>query len=193
MNGFQKAERACSSRDADRAQGVHEFCPSQDRGRREDRVLSAHPRPVCIGRKHTVVTTGGAGSSGLPCAMVLTAYIVLSPGTGLFCPRHWRDAKHHANLAPASGRQDHTPSPSASVRSSRATEVSTASRLNVRDDREPPLLRGRDGANITTDLGFGKSEIFLRKGLDRGIKKQAGRANQYSKLHPFCAGDGAAQ
>src|SRR4029077_18348288 len=60
------------------------------RGRREDRVLSARPRPVCIGRKHTVVTTGGAGSSGLPCAMVLTAYIALSPGTGLFCPRRSR-------------------------------------------------------------------------------------------------------
>ena len=68
-----------------------ELCEDDDppiqRGRREDRVLSAHPRPVCIGRKHTVVTTGGAGSSGLPCAMVLTAYIVLSPGTGLSCPR----------------------------------------------------------------------------------------------------------
>src|SRR4029077_13024002 len=52
--------------------------PSEKRGRRESRVLSSHPRPVCIGRKHTVVTTGGAGSSGLPCAMVLTAYIALS-------------------------------------------------------------------------------------------------------------------
>jgi hypothetical protein len=62
------------------------------RGRREDRVLSSHPQPVCIGRKHTVVATGGAGSSGLPCAMVLTAYFVLSPGTGLFCPRHQRIA-----------------------------------------------------------------------------------------------------
>src|SRR4029077_15753264 len=30
-----------------------------------------------------------------------------------------------------------------------------------------PLLPRRDGANTTTDLGFGKSEIFLRKGLDR--------------------------
>jgi len=72
-----------------------EFCmklvPQEIRGRREDRVLSSHPRPVCIGRKHTVVTTGGAGSSGLPCAMVLTAYIVLSPGTGLSCPRHFRE------------------------------------------------------------------------------------------------------
>jgi hypothetical protein len=33
---------------------------------------------VCIGRKHTVVTTGGARSTGLPCAMVLTVYFVLT-------------------------------------------------------------------------------------------------------------------
>ena len=76
------------------------------------------------------------------------------------------------NLAPASGRQDHTTSPSAPVRSSRATKASTASRTNVRDDRDTPLLPRRDGANITTDLGFGKSEIFFARGLDRGIKKQ---------------------
>jgi hypothetical protein len=48
-----------------------------ERGYKQDRVPGSHLRPVCIGRKHTVVTTGGAGSSGLPCAMVLTAYFVL--------------------------------------------------------------------------------------------------------------------
>ena len=42
-----------------------------------------------------------------------TAYIALSPGTGLSCPRH-RAGSLPRNLAPASGRQDHTTSPSAS-------------------------------------------------------------------------------
>ena len=47
-----------------------------------------HPRPVCIGRKHTVVTTGTPETSGLPCAMVLTVSFVISPVTGLCCHRH---------------------------------------------------------------------------------------------------------
>jgi hypothetical protein len=47
---------------------------------------SSHPRPVCIGRKHTVVTTGGAGSSGLPCAMVLTVTSWSPRGPGSFAP-----------------------------------------------------------------------------------------------------------
>jgi hypothetical protein len=41
-----------------------------------------------------------------------TAYSALSPGTGLSCPRHRRKSSS-ANLTPASGRQDHTTSPSA--------------------------------------------------------------------------------
>src|SRR6476620_9709573 len=44
--------------------------------------------------------------------MVLTVTFVLSPVTGLFCHRHLRKLSF-ANLTPASGRQDHTTSPSA--------------------------------------------------------------------------------
>jgi hypothetical protein len=47
---------------------------------------SSHPRPVCIGSKHTVVTTGGAGSSGLPCAMVLRLISRSPRGPGTFAP-----------------------------------------------------------------------------------------------------------
>src|SRR6202171_2382410 len=53
------------------------------------------------------------GTPGLPCAMVLTACFVLSPVTGLSCHRH--PAENPRNLTPASGRQDHTTSPSASA------------------------------------------------------------------------------
>ena len=42
-----------------------------------------------------------------------TAYIALSPGTGLFCPRRFAGLTPQT-LTPASGRQDHTTSPSAS-------------------------------------------------------------------------------
>src|SRR3984893_17733519 len=50
------------------------------------------------------------------------------------------------NLTPASGRQDHTTSPSArSALSSAAPPASIASQPYVRDDRETPLCVGRDG------------------------------------------------
>ncbi|SDT39861.1 hypothetical protein [Bradyrhizobium canariense] len=62
------------------------------------------------------------GTPGLPCAMVLTVYSALSPVIGLSCHRRRCDAKRHhlrdaqassTDLTPASGRQDHTASPSA--------------------------------------------------------------------------------
>jgi hypothetical protein len=54
-----------------------------------------------------------------------------------------------ANLAPASGRQDHTASPSASMPFVFDTSASTASRLACRDDRDTPLVARRDGARMT--------------------------------------------
>jgi hypothetical protein len=42
-----------------------------------------HPQPVCK-KTHTVVATGSPESSGIPCAMVLTAYSALSPATSSF-------------------------------------------------------------------------------------------------------------
>jgi hypothetical protein len=51
---------------------------------------------------------GHTGTSGIPRAMILTAYFALSPVIGLFCHRHQRIES--ANLTPASRRQDHTAS-----------------------------------------------------------------------------------
>ena len=45
---------------------------------------AVHPQPVCIGSKHTVVTTGSTGTPGFPRAMVLTVSFVLSPATSSF-------------------------------------------------------------------------------------------------------------
>src|SRR5438876_8100027 len=58
---------------------------------------------------------------GLPRAMVLTAYFVLSPATRLYCHRRLRiwyvktrlGLRTSTDLTPASGRQNHTTSPSA--------------------------------------------------------------------------------
>jgi hypothetical protein len=43
-------------------------------------------------KMQAAVTTGKAGATGIPCAMVLTAYSVLSPVSGL--RSHRRRAKH---------------------------------------------------------------------------------------------------
>src|SRR5438270_8149879 len=93
---------------------------------------------------HEVVTTGSPEQPGIPRAMVLTAYFVLFPVTGLVCHRRLREIP--ASLMPASGHQNHTTSPSASARFVKHAAASTASRANVRDDRETPLCVGRDGA-----------------------------------------------
>jgi hypothetical protein len=61
-------------------------------------------------KTQAAVTTGSAGTSGIPRAMVLTVSFVLSPGTGFIAPviREYVIT----DLAPAPGRQDHTTSPS---------------------------------------------------------------------------------
>src|SRR5438552_16991084 len=90
--------------------------------------------------------------------MVLTVSFVISPVTGLFCHRHFAGIIPRT-LAPASGRQDHTTSPSAASAFVRAlfTRLTlprpSHPAPNVRDDREPPLLRVRDSADVAVDLG----------------------------------------
>jgi hypothetical protein len=105
--------------------------------------------------------------SGLPCAMALRLIprsprrsgflVTVACGSMRVRARSGRHAT--ADLTPASRRQDHTTSPSAAspfvsapFDDSRETRpaipcapdaaASTASRFNVRDDRDTPLLRG---------------------------------------------------
>ena len=83
-------------------------------------VLVAHEYSPQVHRDHPA----------FPHAMVLTAYFVLSPVTGLVCHRRLRIKvlsapgradQTSANLTPASGRQDHTTSPSAAIVSRQRT------------------------------------------------------------------------
>src|SRR4030081_3567804 len=76
-------------------------------------------------------------SPGTPRAMVYGLYRAL-PGDRLSCHRRPRKLPF-ANLTPASGRQDHTTSPSAS--SALVFSTITVHRIlpRVRDDLEPPL------------------------------------------------------
>jgi hypothetical protein len=84
-------------------------------------------------------------TSGIPCAMVLTVYVVLSSGTGLSCPRRLVD--HPAKLSASVG----APGPHAftvrlGIVRRRDTRAATPLRpshpaANVRDDREAPLFK----------------------------------------------------
>ena len=74
---------------------------------------SLHPQPRTQTKKRTsVVATGSPKQSGLPCAMVLTAYSALSSATNSSCHRRWRISGKvctrlgrlaSANLTPATG------------------------------------------------------------------------------------------
>jgi hypothetical protein len=98
-------------------------------------------------KKRTRAYRFSGGNPAFP-AQWFTAYSALSPVTGLSCHRRQREVLLPANLTPASGRQDHTASPSA-----RVTLVSRNFRVHripprVRDDREPPLSSGETGGAI---------------------------------------------
>jgi hypothetical protein len=54
----------------DSAQGLHYHVPPEFRGRRECRVQAA-PMARLQRKKQAAVTTGSAGTTGIPCAMVL--------------------------------------------------------------------------------------------------------------------------
>jgi hypothetical protein len=71
-----------------------------------------HPWVPC-NRKHGGRTTGSTGAFRLSLRDGVTVSFVLFPVTGLFCHRHSQIIS--ANLAPASGRQNHTTSPSADI------------------------------------------------------------------------------
>jgi hypothetical protein len=117
-------------------------------------------------KAYELVTTGLPRSPGLPCAMVLTGSSALSLVTGLVC--HHRKRKiSSANLNASVGASGphgfavrvNAPRPAHHPRPPHPAP-------NVRDDREPPLLRERDGNRYASDLGFLKIRIFLREGLD---------------------------
>src|SRR5450631_1525400 len=139
--------------------------------------------------------------------MVLTAYVVLSSVTGLFCtvvsgyvlPKPgWADL-NSANLTPASGRQDHTilpyattslvrvlliahrPKPALQSRRTQNAAASTASAPRVRDDRDTPLWWGGMARTCRDDLPDGWSEIFLQTGLDTKMPDGQIRSRSHNK------------
>src|SRR5882724_4291746 len=122
---------------------------------------------ACEMKKHTsVVTTGKPPSTGIPRAMVLTVSFALSPVTGLVCHRRLRKISS-ANLTPASGRQDHTTSPSALARlvkrTNRVHRIPLPTSVTI---ASRPSLRQRDGDRYAGDLGVTGTGKFLPRDLD---------------------------
>ena len=114
-------------------------------------------------KKHTsVVTTGPPVSPSIPCAMVLTAYFAL-----LCPPSSARMRSIVANLTPASGRQDHTTSPSAPAPLVLRHHPHPSHPAPTFVTTRTPLLSRRDSASRKFDLPDGESEIFFAAGLDR--------------------------
>ena len=139
----------------------------KNRGRGECRVLGA-PAAPCATKKHRGRSHRYTGTPGIPARNGFTAYFALSPGTGLFCPRHLADicvsgppgpTSHSAKLdasVGASGPHDFavrklTPSSEAPLAStaSRPASVTIAIRPSV----------GWDSGVYATDLGQAASTI----------------------------------
>jgi hypothetical protein len=147
---------------------------------------------------HELVTKGSPDWPGIPARNGFTAYFALSPATRLYCHRRLRIwyvktrlvLRTSTELTPASGRQNHTTSPSAkSVCRPRAIRqltglvdppchpltspdaaASTASRpASVTIAIRPSSGTRRFG--YASDLGQRRSEIFLQKGLDKPFRK----------------------
>jgi hypothetical protein len=139
------------------------------RGRGECRVPGA-PAASCAHRvvsMHTSIHSEVAKSSGIP-TQWFTAYSALFPEIGLSCLRRLRKSPS-ANLTPASRRQNHTPSPSASAPFVIGTSASTASRPASVTIASRPSGDETEGINEVIWVGR-EEEIFLHMGLDGKIK-----------------------
>src|SRR6266851_5676624 len=77
------------SRDAMRPSCAFTFRPLGGRGECRVPAAPAVSCALCIGRTHTS-NNEYTGTPGIPARNGFTAYVVLSPVTGLFCHRHQR-------------------------------------------------------------------------------------------------------
>ena len=114
---------------------------------------------ACKVKKHTsIVTTGPPRSPGIPARNGFNGFLRALPGDRAFLSPSLYG--YPQSLTPASRRQDHTTSPSASAPF--VLERIHVHRIppRVRDDRETPL-RGAERANCKSDLPDARSEIFL--------------------------------
>src|SRR5258707_11353739 len=161
MTALQLHDFAISRHDAPEV--CKSFRPRSLRGRREDRVRAA-PAVSCANmhKENAHEHTGSAESIRPSLRNGFTAYNALSPVTGLFATVAPRINPRH--LTPASGRQNHATSPSASAPFVKGTSASTASHRAFRDDREPPLLSGETRGETPLICPTRQAEYFFEGG-----------------------------
>jgi hypothetical protein len=180
-------------RDAKRPRRCQIVRPHRGRGECRVPVAPAASCALCSGNMHTSRRVH-RNRPASPHAMVLTAYVAL-PGdraclppspANMECPRPVGPTFPPRNLTPASGRQDHTILPYAATSLVRALAIahrphrpalpsrrtlnaaaSTASRPNVRDDHDTPLLGAGMGKVLEVIWGVWKQKYFCKGGLDR--------------------------
>jgi hypothetical protein len=148
----------------------------ENRGRGECRVPAAPAASCAKCWWHTsVATTGPPETPGIPARNGFNGFLRALPGDRACLPPSSTD--NSANLTPASGRQDHTTSPSAHMPFVSDTATSTASRpASVTIAIRPSV--GRDGKGYRFDLGLAGTEIFLKMGLDsRTAEQPVGQIN----------------
>jgi hypothetical protein len=151
------------SRGADRARGIDEIsAPKEGVG---NAGCPVHPQPrvrSSSARCTRVFTAVAPKSPGIPARNGFNGFLRDLPGDRAFLSPSL--ANESANLTPASRRQDHTTSPSASkTLSSQAPLASIASNpASVTIAIRPSS--GVDGGVIKVIWGFGKPEYFFRRG-----------------------------
>jgi hypothetical protein len=144
------------------------------RGRGECRVPSA-PAASCakwlVQDAHEYSQQSHRKSPGIPARNGFNGFLraLVSARSARMCERAFLSpslANESVNLTPASRRQDHTTSPSASkTLSSEAPPASIASNpASVTIAIRPSS--GVDGCGYKSDLGVRKTRIFFRMGLD---------------------------
>ena len=128
------------------------------------------PAASCAKVESTRVSHHGyTGSPGIPARNGFNGFLRALPGDRAFLsPSPTRIAPR--NLTPASGRQDHTTSPSAGLRIRQSAACVHRIPPRVRDDRDTPLGWGGMAGNV--DLIWGKREgiYFCEGGWTGGIR-----------------------
>src|SRR6266478_9116096 len=131
-----------------RASFIGTSCPLQIRGRRECRAPDAPAAACGVVESTRVSHHGHTGNTRHPPRNGFNGFLRALPGDRAFLPPSSLRSLLLKNLTPASGRQDHTTSPSASQHVRQYAAHVHRIPTHVRDDREPPLLSDRDGASL---------------------------------------------
>jgi hypothetical protein len=122
------------------------------------------PQPRVQSRKHTSSHHGHTGVTRHSPRNGFNGFLRALPGDRACLPPS-PSGIASANLTPASGRQDHTTSPSANRRPRLWRRLRPPHPAPyVRDDRETPLCLGRDGSDIDLIWVRRKQESFCWRG-----------------------------